>query len=156
MLLFAIPRDSPSLISGECGLCNTRGSVTRHQQTEKPCVGHGIAEIPHDCGCCVAVVYSLCRLIAASMCRSPDEVAETGSKHNWKQIPLAAMGPDGSPVTNPNFMADVKAAFPNAMSRIVIVRTPFCFCPGTNLLANAALLSCLYTAPPPGLPMLHC
>lgn len=51
--------------------------------------------------------------------RSPDEVAETGSKFSWTKIPLAAMTDDG-PVMNPYFCAQVKEAFPNAMSRIIV------------------------------------
>ncbi|KAK3280966.1 hypothetical protein CYMTET_11220 [Cymbomonas tetramitiformis] len=51
--------------------------------------------------------------------RSPQERNETGSKHSWKSIPLAAMTEKG-PVSNPNFLADVKQEFPNTMSRIII------------------------------------
>eukprot|EP00217_Crustomastix_stigmatica_P007413 CAMPEP_0183793310 /NCGR_PEP_ID=MMETSP0803_2-20130417/3131_1 /TAXON_ID=195967 /ORGANISM="Crustomastix stigmata, Strain CCMP3273" /LENGTH=188 /DNA_ID=CAMNT_0026037685 /DNA_START=54 /DNA_END=620 /DNA_ORIENTATION=+ len=54
--------------------------------------------------------------------RSFEEMKETGGwRHTWEQIPLAAMTPDGDIVGNPNFLATIKAKFPNSMSRILLV-----------------------------------
>ena len=52
--------------------------------------------------------------------RSPEEVAETGSKFSWEKIPIAAMDDEGNPMSNPNFLALIKNKFPNSMSRILL------------------------------------
>ena len=52
--------------------------------------------------------------------RSPEEIAETGSKYSWEKIPIAAMDEEGNPVSNPYFLADIKEKFPNSMSRILL------------------------------------
>ena len=44
--------------------------------------------------------------------RSPEEVAETGSKFSWEKIPIAAMDDEGT-TSNPNFLALIKNKFPN-------------------------------------------
>lgn len=51
--------------------------------------------------------------------RSPDEVAETGSKRIWEPVPLAAMTEEG-PVMNRRWLLEVKELFPNSMSRILL------------------------------------
>ena len=51
--------------------------------------------------------------------RSPQEQEETGTKYGSELIPLAAMTEEG-PVFNQYWLADTKAKFPNAMSRILI------------------------------------
>jgi len=53
--------------------------------------------------------------------RSPTEVSEVGYKFTWQTIPLAALTDEG-PVRNPYFLATVKEAFPNTMSRMLVVR----------------------------------
>jgi rhodanese-related sulfurtransferase len=52
--------------------------------------------------------------------RSPEEVQETGSKFSWEKIPIARMDEDGNPISNPNFLAQIKNKFPNSMSRILL------------------------------------
>jgi rhodanese-related sulfurtransferase len=52
--------------------------------------------------------------------RSPEEVQETGSKFSWEKIPIARMDEDGNPISNPNFLAQIKDKFPNSMSRILL------------------------------------
>ena len=51
--------------------------------------------------------------------RSPQEVAETGSKRIWEKIPLAAMTEEG-PVMNRQWLLQMKGKFPNKMSRILL------------------------------------
>jgi len=51
--------------------------------------------------------------------RSPTEVSEVGYKFTWQTIPLAALTDEG-PVRNPYFLATVKEAFPNTMSRMLV------------------------------------
>ncbi len=51
--------------------------------------------------------------------RSPQEVAETGSKRIWEKVPLAAMTEEG-PIMNRRWLVDMKGLFPNTMSRIIL------------------------------------
>lgn len=46
---------------------------------------------------------------------------QVGYKFTWQTIPLAALTDEG-PVRNPYFLATVKEAFPNTMSRMLVVR----------------------------------
>ena len=52
--------------------------------------------------------------------RSPEEWAE-GSKSTWKKICLAVMDEEGNPELNPMFLNQIKAEFPNTLSRILLV-----------------------------------
>jgi len=52
--------------------------------------------------------------------RSPEEWAE-GSKSTWKKICLAVMDEEGNPELNPMFLSQIKAEFPNTLSRILLV-----------------------------------
>jgi rhodanese-related sulfurtransferase len=52
--------------------------------------------------------------------RSPEEWAE-GSKSTWKKICLAVMDEEGNPELNPTFLSQIKAEFPNTLSRILLV-----------------------------------
>ena len=52
--------------------------------------------------------------------RSPEEWAE-GSKSTWKKICLAVMDEEGNPELNPMFLNQIKAEFPNSLSRILLV-----------------------------------
>ncbi|CAL54256.1 Rhodanese-like domain [Ostreococcus tauri] len=53
--------------------------------------------------------------------RSPEEWAE-GSKNTWKKICLAIFDEEtGEVEMNPSFMAQIKAEFPNTLSRILLV-----------------------------------
>ena len=52
--------------------------------------------------------------------RSPEEWAE-GSKSTWKKICLAVMDEEGNPELNPMFLSQIKAEFPNSLSRILLV-----------------------------------
>jgi len=51
--------------------------------------------------------------------RSPQEVAETGSKRIWEKVPLAAMTEEG-PVMNRRWLVEMKGLFPNSLSRILL------------------------------------
>ena len=53
--------------------------------------------------------------------RSFEEMEETNTKYGSKRFPLAAMNEDGDIVFNQFWLKTVKEAFPNAMSRIILV-----------------------------------
>jgi rhodanese-related sulfurtransferase len=52
--------------------------------------------------------------------RSPEEWQE-GSKSTWKKICLAVMDEEGNVELNPSFLAQIRAEFPNTLSRILLV-----------------------------------